>query len=145
MPDEPRSVSTSPTPPTTGLDRLVVARAAAFGVLLAMPAALANVVLADQTPKPKGALNLTLMVLLVGFFIAGVAAGSAAPAQIAKHGAVAALAVYVPVQVVGVLGRLDRGEPVQIITIFVVGFLAAWAGTVGARIGANRRARKEST
>ena len=49
--------------------------------------ALANVALADQTPKPKVALNATFAVLLVAFALAGWLAGREAPTRAAQHGA----------------------------------------------------------
>lgn len=61
------------------LSRLAVGRGAAMALILAMPAALANVVLADQDPKPRAALNLTLLVLLVAFAVGGSLAGREAP------------------------------------------------------------------
>lgn len=122
------------------LERLVVARGAAAGLLLGAPAALANVVLADQDPKPGALLNLTLLVLLVGFVLAGALAGREATHDAARHGAVAAVFAFVPVQLIGILGRLDRSEAVSAFGILFIGFLAATAGTLGALIGARRQA-----
>lgn len=125
------------------LSRLAVGRGAAMALILAMPAALANVVLADQDPKPRAALNLTLLVLLVAFAVGGSLAGREAPSNAAKHGAIAAFVAFVPVQVIGILGRLDRGEPIAVGQAIVIGLLAACAGTLGAQLGARRRARKQ--
>jgi putative membrane protein (TIGR04086 family) len=124
------------------LDQLVVARGAASALVVAAPAALANVLLASQDPKPKGALNLTLLVMLVGFVVGGFVAGLEARRDAARHGAAAGFAAFVLVQVVGVLGRLDRGDPINLAQIVIVGLLAACAGTVGAQLGARRRARR---
>ncbi len=56
------------------LDRLVVVRGAAGGLILAMPAALANVVFADQEPKSQILVNLSFVAVLVdrpeGFTVA---------------------------------------------------------------------------
>ena len=124
---------------------LVVARGAATALIFAMPAAFLNVVLASQVPKPQVGINLSFLVVLIGFAIGGALAGREAPAQAAKHGAFAALAAYVPVEIVGLLGRSDRGDPVSLPQIIILGLLAACAGTIGARFGANRRRRKEPT
>jgi peptidoglycan/LPS O-acetylase OafA/YrhL len=131
---------TAPATParSTGL---VVARGAATGLLLAMPAAFVNVVLADQTPKPRAGINLSFLVVLIGFMVAGWSAGREAPTEPAKHGALAAAVVFVPVEVVAVLGRLDRGDPVSLGGIIIVGLLAACVGTVGARIGGRKRTK----
>ena len=133
----------APDPSGRTLSGLVIARGAAAGLLVATPAALANVVLADQDPKPKGALNATFLVLLVGFAVAGALAGREASSQPAKHGAAAAAATFAVVQVIGISGRLDRGEGISLNQIIIVGLLAACVGTLGSRLGARRRARKE--
>lgn len=131
--------------PGPAISGLVIARAAASTLIIVMPAALANVVLADQTPKPKGALNFTFLVLLVAFFVGGLVAGSEAPEQIPKHGALGAFAAFVPVQLVGILGRLDRGDPVSAFSIVILGLLAACIGTAGAQLSLKRRNRRHST
>ncbi len=125
--------------PADRLSGLVIARGAATGLILAMPAAFANAVFADQTPKPQGAIALTFLVVFAGFGLAGWLAGREAPGQLAKHGALAALAAFVPVQVVAVLGRLDRGAAVSIFGIVFIGLLAACLGTMGASFGGRKR------
>lgn len=124
------------------LSPLVVARGAATALLLAVPATLANAVLAAQDERSSALLALTFVVLLAGFFCGGWLAGDEADHDGARHGAAAALAAYVPVQVIAVLGRLDRDAGVAPATIVVYGFLAAIAGTLGARLGTNRRTRR---
>lgn len=131
-----------PAPVSDGgsaLAGLVIARGAAVGLLLAVPAALANSVLADQTPKPKAALNISTLVVFVGFALAGWLAGREAPGQRAKHGALAALAAFVPVEVIAVLGRLDREAGISVVAIVFVGLLAACLGTMGASVGGRKR------
>lgn len=134
---------TDPQPGTERSSGLVVARGAATALLLAMPAAFASVVLSDQTPKPRGAINLAFLVLLIGFALGGWLAGREAPDQAAKHGALAGFVAFIPVEIVAVLGRLDRGAPISLPQIIVLGLLAACAGTVGARLGARRHEPKE--
>lgn len=123
---------------------MVVVRGAAAGALLAVTAALANVVLADQVPKPRALLNLTLLFLLLGFIVSGISAGLEATHQATRHGAAAALSVFVPVEIIGVLGRLDRGEGVSLFAMLFIGLLASSAGTLGALLGARRKARRSS-
>lgn len=133
-----------PTPPAPDrLVRLVVARGAASGLMVAVPAAMANVILVAQDPKPVAAINATLPVLLLGFAIAGFVGAFEAPGRQVAHGVAAALVAFVPVEVIGILGRLDRGDPVSVPAIVFVVLLAAGAGWVGARIGAARRARRD--
>jgi hypothetical protein len=134
--DEPVTAP-SPLPPGVRL-----ARATAIGLLLAMPAALANVALAAQDPKPVGLLNLTFLVMTIGFFVAGTVAGGAFEQAAAKRGTTAALLAFAIVQVVGILGRLDRGEPIRPVAIVLFGLFAACAGAMGGQFGAARRARR---
>ena len=134
-----------PAPGRTRLAGLVLARGAATAWIIAMPAAFANVVLAAQDPKPQGGIFLSFLVVLLGFFAGGWLAGREAPSQAAKHGALVGAIAYVPVGVIAVLGRLDRGEDVSLGTIIVTGLLAACLGTLGARFSAARAARRETT
>ena len=122
------------------IEPLVVARGAATALVLAAPAALANVVLASQDPKPEALLNLTLLVLLLGFFFGGILAGREARSDAALHGALAAVLAFVLVQTIGVLGRLDRGDSIKVGGIIFLGFLAACVGTLGALFGTRRKA-----
>lgn len=124
--------------------RLIIVRAAAYGLLLGAPAALANVFLADQEPEPEALLNLTLLVLLVAFAIAGFAAGHGVDHDAAQAGALAAVVCFVPVQVIGILGRLDRGDSLAPVQIVFLAVLAAVAGTIGAMLGAGRRSRRDA-
>ncbi len=124
--------------PPGSIDRLVVGRGAAFGLLLGAPAAVANVLLADQDPKPKAALNATLLALLVAFWVSGFVAGREATDRRAVHGALAGAAAFTLVEVIGVLGRLDRGADVSTTQIVVLAVVAVAVATGGAGLGARR-------
>ncbi len=126
------------------LDRTVVVRGAAGGLILAMPAALANVVLADQEPKSQVLVNLSFVTVLVGFALAGFVAGLDATDQAVGHGIAAALVAFVPIEAVSILGRLDRGDPLSVPAIVIVAGFAVLGGRAGARVGAARRAKKET-
>ena len=136
--DLPPEVEPAPADPSQ-LSGLVIARGAATGLLLAMPAAFLHVVLANQTPRPQAGINLSFLAVFVGFAVAGWLAGREAPGQIAKHGALAALAAFVPVEVVVILGRPDRGAAAVVFGIVFIGLLAACVGTIGAAIGGRKR------
>ena len=137
--DDAPASGDAPASDGTTIDRLVVGQGAAYGLLLAVPAALANVVLAGQDPKPKGPLNATLLALLVAFGISGFMAGKLAAARPAVHGALAGLAAFALVQVIGVLGRLDRGAGVSVVQIVVLAVVASGIAAVTSNIGAGRR------
>ncbi|MGI8754569.1 MAG: hypothetical protein ACR2MB_01665 [Acidimicrobiales bacterium] len=132
---------------TTGNERViearVVIRGAAAGLMIAMIAAVANVILAAQDPRPVALGALTLVGLLLGFALAGFVAGYEAPGEVARHGTFAALVVFVPVEVIAILGRLDRGDPVSVFSIVLIAFLAAGAGAGAAPLGAARRVRAD--
>jgi hypothetical protein len=117
----------------------VIARGAATGLLIAMPAALLHVVLANQTPRPQAGINLSFLAAFAGFGLAGWAAGREAPGQAAKHGALAAAAAFAAVEVVVILGRPDRGVGAVIFSIIFFGLLAACIGTFGATVGGRKR------
>ena len=127
------------------LDRLVVARGAAGGLILAVPAAMANVVFADQEPKSQILVNLSFVAVLVGFVLAGFVAGLDAPDQVVGHGIAAAAAAFVPIEVISILGRQDRGDPISVPAIVIVAGFAVLGGRSGARAAAARRARRETS
>lgn len=121
------------------LDRLVVARGAASGLLLTVPAAMASVVLSDQQDRSQGLLALAYLVVVVGFAVAAFTASVMASAEPRRHALFAALAAYLPVQVIGVLGRLDRGDAVSVPAIVFLLVFAVLAGNTGGALGTRRR------
>ena len=122
---------------------VIVGRSAAYGLLLALPAALLNGWLAEQDPPSRGAQFATVVAVLVGYAIAGFAAGTNAPARPDRFGALAGIVAFVPVELVVIMSRLDRGDGVNVGGIIVFGFLAAILGLIGSRPGAARRAAKQ--
>jgi len=122
------------------LDPLTVARGAAFGLVLAVPAALVSLVLSAQDHRSQGLLALTYLLVVVAFGIAGFAAATLAAHRERHHGLAAAVAAWVPVEVIAVLGRLDRGDPVSLLALIYLFAFALVAGNVGAGIAVRRRA-----
>jgi hypothetical protein len=127
------------------LDRMVVVRGAAGGLILSMPAAMANVVFADQDERSQGLLALTAAVVVLGFVLAGLVAGLDAAHDVDRHGQAAASVTFVLVEAVLILGRLDRGAGISVPAIVIIALLALVGGTLGARLGAARRAKKETS
>ncbi|HRW37696.1 MAG: TIGR04086 family membrane protein [Acidimicrobiales bacterium] len=123
-------------------DRLAILRGAAYGNLLALPGALANSALSGRDDVSDGLVALTFLVVVLGFLVAGIAAGANAPSEPARHGAIAGLVAFVPVELIAIAGRLDRGDPVRPVGIVLLALLAACVGTAGAQIGARRRASR---
>jgi hypothetical protein len=126
------------------LDRMVVVRGAAGGLIVSVPAAMANVVLADQDPKSQILVNLSFVVVLVGFVLAGFVAGLDAPDQLVGHGIAAAAVAFLVIEVISILGRLDRGDDLSVPAIVIVAGFAVLGGRSGARVAAARRAKKEN-
>ena len=124
---------------------MVVVRGAAGGLLIAMSAALANVALAAQHPPNKGLVNLAFLAVLLGFGLAGFVAGYEATHDIARHGAFAAVVAFVPVEVIAILGRIDRHQAINVLELVILPFLAALAGMFGASFGASVGARRHSS
>ena len=79
---------------------------------------------------------------MVAFAISGFVAGREAPGSPAVHGALAAVATFVLVQSIGILGRLDRGDDVAIGQALALGIVASVIGTGTAGLGARRRAAR---
>lgn len=125
-------------------DRLVIFRGAAFGLLIGAPAALLNGAVAGDDGA-DGVLALSFVGVLLGFLVAGVAAGANAGHEPARHGALAGLAAFVPVEVLALLGRLDRGAPIRLGGIILLALLGAWVGSLGGLLGARRRAATTSS
>lgn len=121
------------------VDRLVVGQGAAYGLLLGVPAALVNVVLASQDPKPKAALNGTLVALLVAFAISGYMAGRIATTQPVLHAALAGLVAFALIQIIGILGRLDRSAGISVPQIVVLALVAAGIAAATGSAGSRRR------
>lgn len=123
------------------LHKLTVLRGAAAALIPGAVAALANVVLSDQDPKPQLLLNLSYLAIVGSFFLGGFVAGREAPHDGDRHGALAGFVAFVPIQIIGLLGRSDRGEPIVVGSILFLGVLAAVAGTLGALLGRRRNPR----
>ena len=130
-----RSVTSTEEPSGGAINRIVVGRGGAFALLVGAPAAVINGFLADQDPKPKAALNATLVALLAAFWIAGFVASREATIRRPLHGVLAGITTFALVEVIGVIGRLDRGTPVSVGSIIVLGVMAIALSTGGAGVG----------
>ena len=122
--------------------RIVVARGAASGLLLGAPAALINAFVSKQDSPSQGLLIGTYLVVLVSFVLAGFVAGLEAPddANSSRLGITAALVTFAAVELIVVLGRLDRSAGIKPLGIALVGLFAVLGGNTGARLGAQRQA-----
>lgn len=124
------------------IDRITTLRGAAFALIIATPAAFLNTWFSEQDPKPQGPLALTYLFIVVGFLAGGFVAGQEAEEQRTRHGAMAGLVAFVPIEIIGLIGRTGRGDPISLGSILFLALIAAAAGTLGAFIAARRSGRE---
>lgn len=127
----------------TGSNRLAVLRGAAFSLLVATPAALANTWFSEQEPKPAGALNVTLLVMAIGFAIGGFVAAREAESDRARSAIAAGLTAFVPIQVIGIVNRIGRGDRLSIGSILVLAVVAGSAAALGGLLEARSTNRRD--
>lgn len=133
-------------PPNDGpppSDARLTAVGAATGLILAVPAALANVALVDREPRPVAMINMTLLGFALGFTLAGFTTAREVRSDRRRRGIHAALGTFAAVEVIGILGRLDRGSGISVGSIVVLLALALLFGSVGARLGERRPSRNQ--
>lgn len=112
------------------LDWSLIGTAAARGLVIIVPAAIISALLFD----PGSDSNLAFLfgfIVLVGFVVAGYAAGSRRADTPMMHGAAAALACYVVVQLFGLLRRLASGDDINLLSYPVSALFAATFGVAG--------------
>lgn len=127
----PASAVTGTIPGVPRLDWTVIRTAATAGLLLVIPAAvLADVVLGDADGESGWAMAFFLVTLL-GFVVAGFAAGRLRTDTPMAHGATAAAVTWAVVQAFGTARRLIAGESVSWLAIAFAAMLAVSAGLVG--------------
>lgn len=126
------------------LDRLVVLRGAAAGLLLALPATVFNGILAEQENRSAPFSLLTVLLVLAGFGLAGFSAGHERPDDGRRHGLAAAVVTLVPVELFAITSRLGRGDGISLFTILLTAAFAVAAGSRGGTMGAHRKAGRSS-
>jgi putative membrane protein (TIGR04086 family) len=127
----------------TALDPRAVAVGALVIVAVALPLALADA--AQRGDDARGDLTLVVFVVTLGAFVAGgYLAARRAPTSPYSNGAVAALAGFAVVSVLGVLSRAARGEAVSVTRIVFSGLLAYACGLLGGGLASRLAARGTS-
>lgn len=117
-----------------GIDRSAILRGAGVAALVAVPAGIVQ----NLVGRDSGLALPLFLVILVGLGAGGYAAGRAAPGNLLVHGALAALAVYLVVQAVGVAARLARGEAVSWLSIPFFALFSLSCGMVGGYLAFRR-------
>lgn len=111
--------------------------------MIVVPAALIAQML--RSTSVGGLAWLFLVIVLVGFVVAGFGAGFLRSDTPMKHGAIAAICAYVCIQLFGLIWRLARGEDVNPITYPLLALMAGSFGLVGGLFGDWHRRRSQRT
>ncbi len=123
------------------LNLTAIAKGTGVAAVVAVPAGIAQNLI-DRGSSAAFALFLVVVVALV---VGGYVAGKDEPERALTHGGLAALALYVAVQLLGIVLRVARGEPVTWVSIPLIGLLSASCGVIGGYIAFRRSRRHEST
>jgi hypothetical protein len=127
---------------TDSLDRNVVLAGAMLCVLIAVPAAVTQGILADDDAGTDQSawVYLALAVIVIAYLLGGALAGRQVPSSPFVNGAAATTLAFVVVQSAGAIVRLVRGDSFPSLTGIVFNaLLAASIGALGAG-WASRRA-----
>jgi hypothetical protein len=120
------------------VDWAVIRSSILAGLIVIVPAALVSQWLSSGD---DGWTFFFLLVVLLGFVIAGFGAGYLRSDTPMKHGAIAAVGCYAVVQLFGMVKRLIAGESINPVTYILMAFLAASFGLVGGLFGDWHRRR----
>ena len=124
------------------LDRRAVLTGAVWCLVIAMPAAVVQSVLADEDAGTDQSnwVFLALLAIVAAYLLGGAQAGKRALDAPFLNGAAATVAAFGVVQLVGIVVRLARGDGISVVALVFNALLAASIGTVGAWFGARRGA-----
>jgi putative membrane protein (TIGR04086 family) len=127
------------------LDLRAVLAGALAGAAVIVPALLLSIAIADDDASTTSAPAFYFFALFGGFALAGYVAArrerGGEGVRPVQHGTVAAIAVYVAIQIVGIVRVLGRGESVRPIQIIANLLLAAACGSVGGLLSTRAAAR----
>ena len=124
------------------IDLLVVAQAAAAGVMISVPAAFINGVLAASGDRSAVLSLVTVIGVVIGFFLASAVGAYYAERNENTHGLFASLMVLMLTESVLILGRLERDQPISLPVILLTGAMAVGVGSLGASFGMKRKTAK---
>jgi predicted permease len=113
------------------LDWSVIRTATATGLLVVIPAAVLAQLVAGDADDDSAWPLVFFAVTVLGFVLAGFAAGRLRSDTPMAHGATAAALTWAVVQVFGTARRLLADEPVSWLAIAFAGMLAVSAGIAG--------------
>ncbi len=123
------------------IDWNVIRSSALAGLLIVVPAALIAQFL--RSTAVGGLAWLFLLVVLVGFVVAGFGAGFLRSDTPMKHGAIAAICAYAMIQLFGAVWRLAQGESINPLTYPLLALMAGSFGLVGGLFGDWHRRRSQ--
>ena len=125
-------------PTDRSIDMAAVARGAAVGAAITLPAAIVQ----NLAPSESSLRGLMFAVILLALGWCGWVAAKAAGRRTIIHGALAALGAFVIVQVIGVVLRVARGDALHPVAIVFTAFLSTSCGMIGAELGSRRQQRR---
>jgi putative membrane protein (TIGR04086 family) len=125
------------------LDLRAVLTGALAGAVVIVPALLISLAISEDDANESSAPAFYFLALLVGFVLAGYqgAKREVAQARPVQHGTVAAAALYLAVQAIGIVSVLARGDAVRPLQIVANLLLAAACGSVGGLLSTRAGAR----
>ena len=119
------------------LDRGAILHGAIAAAVIAVPAGVVQNVVAEGSSVRF----FMFLLVVVGFIAGGFVAGRDAPERALVHGGLAALAVYLSVQTIGIVLRLARGVAITWIGIPLIALLSISCGIMGGYFAFRRSVR----
>jgi putative membrane protein (TIGR04086 family) len=120
------------------LDLSAIAKGAGIAALIAVPAGIAQ----NLTERGSSLAFALFLVVVLALVAGGYVAGREQPDRALTHGGLAALALYLAVQLLGIVLRVARGDAVTWVSIPLIGLLSASCGVIGGYL-AFRRSRRD--
>lgn len=126
-------------------DWTIARTAATGGLIIIVPGAFLSRLVFNSGPQALA--WVFLVVVLIGFGLAGYIAGRLRPDTPMLHGSVSALLAFVVAQVFGIIAALARGDSISWVVIPLTALLAASLGVAGALAAdvAHRRTARTRT
>ena len=124
------------------LDRRAIGAGAVVALVIAVPPTLIAQALnsLDAIDSDSAWLALFLPIVFAGFVLGGYSAARRVTESPLAHGAAAALAAFVAVQLIGIVRQLVAGDDIEWVGIVFNALLSACLGVIGAMVATRRRA-----
>lgn len=121
------------------IDWTVIRSSALAGLMIVVPSALIAQFLRSTAVGDLA--WVFLVIVLIGFVVAGFGAGFLRSDTPMKHGAISAICAYAMIQIFGAAWRIARGESINPVTYPLLALMAGSFGLVGGLFGDWHRRR----